>query len=195
MTYAVRHYSSQLQGRNMKQNGFLPALAFSTMLLTGAGLSTTVQAQTAPGDAQGKPTATETYGDWSVICRNVPEEGKVCAMSQVINNKDGQRMLAIELRPGKEGLGGFMVLPFGVAVTKGVRLQVDDQDTRTVDFHTCLPVGCIAPLEFDNTQLKALRKGKALNVTATIATGGEAHGPLSLKGFTKAAERTRALMK
>jgi invasion protein IalB len=178
----------------MKQNGFLPALALSTMLLTGAGLST-AQAQTASDDAQGKPTATETYGDWSVICRNIPQEGKTCAMSQMIKNKEGQRMLAIELRPAGDKLGGFMVLPFGVAVTKGVRLQIDDQDTRTVDFHTCLPVGCIAPLEFSSSDLKDLRKGKALNVTASIATGGEANGPLSLKGFTKAVERTRALMK
>ncbi|TWI57372.1 invasion protein IalB [Pseudomonas duriflava] len=179
----------------MKQNGFRPALALATMLLAGAGLPS-AQAQTsAPSTNANKPAATETHGDWTVICREVPQEGKVCAMSQVVNNQEGQRMLAVELRPQRDGLSGFIVLPFGVAVTQGVHLQVDDKAERSVEFHTCLPVGCIVPLEFDNSAVKDLQKGKALNITARIATGGEAHGPLSLKGFTKAAERTRALMK
>src|SRR5690349_15348213 len=88
-----------------------------------------------------------------VLPKAVPAsaKGKTCGLAQQqIDNKSRHRLLAIELKPSSSGLQGVLVLPFGLALDKGVTLKIDDgAPTAPLPFRTCLFDGCRVTLAFD----------------------------------------------
>jgi invasion protein IalB len=150
--------------------------------------------QTLPGGAS---QLQETHGDWRVICN--PQKGETaCTFSQQqIDNQSRQLVLGIELKPaGADKAEGTLVLPFGLAVTRPVTLQVDEAGpTQNFQFRTCIPAGCLVAVTFEPGTLAAIRKGTTLAVKATGEGGQETALKISLKGFSSAFDRTAALAK
>jgi invasion protein IalB len=150
--------------------------------------------QSLPG---GATSLQEMHGDWRVICAQ-QNERKVCALSQQQTDKDTrQLLLAIELNaPAIDMAEGTLILPFGLALDRGVTLQIDDVAAGpTLRFRTCLPVGCLVSLALDPTTVGLLRKGTTLTVSATADGGQGAAFKISLNGFSSALDRTAALAK
>lgn len=140
----------------------------------------------------------ETYGQWKVSCG--PQNGKqMCAVSQAqFDEKTKRRALAIELVNLTDSkANGALLLPFGLALGKGVTLQIDDGAVGPArNFSTCLPAGCLVPLALDGSFLSAVRKGKTLKVGASTVDGK----PVSilnfpLDGLDTAVKRAQALTK
>jgi invasion protein IalB len=155
---------------------------------------TSPSGQALPGGAS---QMQETHGDWRVTCAQ-PNGQKVCTLSQQLADQNSRQLvLGIELTaktPDKAE--GTLVMPFGLAVDKGVTLQVDDNGAPMAKtFRTCVPTGCLVALSFDSAQLTALRRGTSLNVKATADGGKEAAFKISLAGFGSAFDRTAALTK
>ena len=146
-----------------------------------------------PGDAS---SLTEGHGDWTISC--VTPDGNVrCAITQSqVSGENRQRVLAVELQPGPDDSAtGNLVLPFGLLLSAGVTLQIDEQSPiGSLQFRTCLPAGCVVPLLFDRATLDLLDAGKTLNVTAK-SSGDEKEIALgiSLNGFSTGLARTRSL--
>ena len=178
----------------MSQRFLRPVLFLAPLLLAGQAF-----AQSAPNNAQEpQPSVTEKYGDWQVICRiarNADRSVQLCAITQQKDSAKGQRMLVTELRPNREGVDGILVLPFGVAVTKPISLQIDKRSLENRPFHTCIPQGCVVPVEFVGDVFKQLQRGGRLTVTTPVANGETASESLSLKGFSKAYDRAKELTK
>ncbi len=83
---------------------------------------------------------------------------------QQISSQNRQRVLAIEVNAvvGNKA-EGTLVLPFGLMLDAGVKLQVDDGATGpTIRYRTCLASGCLVPVNFDAAMLGGLRKATAL---------------------------------
>jgi invasion protein IalB len=161
------------------------ALAFTTGAATAA--------TTLPGNAT---SLTETHDDWTVRC--AVDQGTVhCAAQQEqLSNQTKQRVLAIEILPGKDVLTGTLVLPFGLDLAKGAVLKVDDKLTSPVlPFQTCLPSGCLVPLQIGTEWETAMRAGTALAVNATAVSGQDAKFSISLKGLPSALDRISELSK
>ncbi|WP_353041942.1 invasion associated locus B family protein [Mesorhizobium sp. M1423] len=148
-------------------------------------------ASTLPGGAS---SLQETYQDWRLSCQSAAPRA-ICTVSQQQAQKNGQRVLAIELhRNGKDTLSGDLVLPFGLLLDAGATLQIDDgQPRKPLRFSTCLPGGCIVPLSFDTAMIAALRAGTALRVKAQSTDGKEFALPISLKGLAAALDRLQVL--
>lgn len=172
---------------------FSVALSFVALATTGHAQEAAAPASTLPGGAN---SLQETYQDWQVACVQ-QEAGKHCAMLQQQAQQNGQRVLSIELvaTAGQNILNGALVLPFGLALEAGVTLQVDETGApQPLRFSTCLPAGCLVPLDFNDAMLGELRAGTALNVNATaMATNQPVVLSVSLAGFSAALERTQAL--
>ena len=164
-------------------------------MLTSSLFSQTQQppSSTLPGGAS---HLQETHGDWRVTCAQQADT-KVCTLSQQMADKDSRQLVVgIELKTmSAESLEGTLVLPFGLAVTKPVTLQVDEGATTPWSFRTCLPVGCVVSLKFEPATVKALRTGTVLNVKSTADNAQETTFKISLKGFASAVDRTSALSK
>lgn len=150
--------------------------------------------QTLPGGAS---QLQETHGDWRVICN--PQKGEtVCTFSQQqIDNTSRQLVLGIELKPtGADKAEGTIILPFGLAVTKPVTLQADEEGpNQSFQFRTCIPAGCLVAVTFEPSTLASMRKGTTMVVKATGEGGHETALKISLKGFSSAFDRTAALAK
>ena len=175
------------------------------------GVTTSFELAQASGQPAAPPTSSlpggasslqENYQDWGVVCAQQPgangqPSGKRCAMTQQqVNQQGGQRILAAELKPAGANVEATLFLPFGLALDKGVTLQIDDgQVTQPYRFRTCLPAGCLVQLTFDAGYMTALQKGAALKIKAIADTGAEAPFSLSLKGFGAASARLTALSK
>jgi invasion protein IalB len=142
----------------------------------------------------GASSVSETYKDWSVSCV-MQEAGKRCALTQTQTQQGGQRVLAIELSaPNGNKLTGVLVLPFGLALDSGATLQIDDKPAgQPLRFRTCLPAGCLIPLDFDGAMITALRAGTALKIKMHADGGKETALSISLQGFPAALDRTTAL--
>jgi invasion protein IalB len=174
---------------------------FPALLLAGYASSFAMPAHaqdvTLPGGAS---SLRENHGDWVVNCsvqalggRNV----KSCALSQEqADSNTRQRVLGIELRAGDNKAEGILVMPFGLALDKGIVFQIDDSAFSPVQkFRTCLPAGCLVPVSFDGRTLAALRKGTQLKIKAVADGGKETPFTISLKGFPGAYDRTVVLAK
>ncbi|PRD41295.1 invasion-like protein [Phyllobacterium phragmitis] len=141
----------------------------------------------------------ESYGDWLLTCANQHLDGqirRVIVLSQEQFHKETrQRVLAVELRWEAKSAKGSLVLPFGLHIPEGARLVLDGENSfATLSFHTALPIGIVANLEFDGKALAALSKGKLLKIEAvTHDTGQEVNLAVSLKGFATAFARMEAL--
>jgi invasion protein IalB len=86
------------------------------------------------------------------------------------------------------------VLPFGLLLDAGAALQVDDAvQLGTLRFSTCLPVGCLVPLDLDVEAIAALRAGTVLKVTVQSVQPNETTFSVSLKGLGAAIDRLDVL--
>ena len=157
-----------------------------------------------------EPSAfSETYGNWTVRCavgqaqEGEPGEGEIrrqCALEQRFIWRDGdsgQRrpLLTVVLTAASAGGGmdAVVMTPFGLRFEPGLRLRVDESPGEVLlEFHTCLPDGCVArgPLAADT--IDSFRAGRVLHVEAEPAAGGD---PFrlegSLRGFDSASKRLR----
>lgn len=153
------------------------------------------QAVTLPG---GATALTETHGDWTVRCQVRQPESRIgCLVQQEqVDNQSRQRLLAVELVPGPGGALGTLILPFGLDLDKGVSLAIDDgQPSPNLRFRTCLPQGCLVPLNFAPEAVPALGGGKALTVAATADGGAATPFSISLNGLASALARAQELAK
>jgi invasion protein IalB len=144
----------------------------------------------------GASALSETHGDWTVNCQATVNT-KTCTLShQQFNKQSGQRLLAIELasKTGQDATG-TLALPFGLALAKGIRLEVDDQKLEgSLQFHTCQAVGCLVSVTFTADTTPLLQNGTTLKINATAAdTAQPIAFTISLSGFAGALARTAEL--
>lgn len=162
--------------------------------------SSSVFAQTAAPLPGGASSLRETHGDWVVNCV-VPKDRKLCTISQQLAQQSqgggAQRVLSVELTPTAKGAEGALLLPFGLLLSRGVAVQVDEgKPLAATPVRTCVPGGCLAPLTLDPATVGGMRKGKQLKLNMVAS---DTEKPLvlnvSLKGFGDALDRASALLK
>ena len=175
-------------------------MMFSKFFASRAAL-TAILAVASPAMAAPLPggagSLVETFQDWVVACQ-AQESTTSCVMRQVqTNTQTNQSVLTLELRNVAGGkLEGALLLPFGLALAKGVTLKNDDAAIGTLAFSTCVPQGCLVPMGLDATQVTKLRSGTALNVGATGLNPAQPVAlKISLKGFPAALNRVQDLTK
>jgi invasion protein IalB len=162
----------------------LRALAASFLLI----FAQPAHGQSLPG---GAGSLSEGYQDWQVRCISTGE-GARCAMAQMqLDPKTRKRILTIELRSDEGRTAGALIMPFGLALASGVTLKVDDNGGgKPLAFSTCLPTGCVVPLDLDAGMTKNLASGEVLTIVVTAAdTQQPLSFAVSLKGFPAAWSR------
>lgn len=145
----------------------------------------------------GASSLQETFQDWRVTCSLV-QNNKICSVAQVQTQQNGQRVLAIELAASKDnGASGVLMLPFGLKLQDGAILKIDNNPPLPpLSFSTCLPVGCVVPVNLTAASVNALRSGTSLTVSANAADGAQSLSlPVSLKGLAPALDRLNQLQK
>ncbi len=145
----------------------------------------------------GASSLSETYENWELNCAD-QSDNVVCSLTQVqIDTQTQQQILAIELQSdGEGGLAGAIVLPFGLALSQGATIGIDEQDANAaLGFTTCLPIGCLVPIGFDASSIESLASANQLTVNAIINDSGEPISfSISLSGLQNAQQRLQAVL-
>jgi invasion protein IalB len=181
--------------------GLQQCLSVSALIASAISLAAvTLAAAQEPNLPGGAASLREAHGDWTVACAIQAQDGKktkLCVLMQEQSAKDTrQRVVAIELRPAAGGVKGTLILPFGLALDKGVAYQLDEGQPGGVQrFRTCLSAGCLIAIDFDARLVNSLKTAKVLKIKATADGGQDTAFSISLNGFPGALDRTAALMK
>jgi invasion protein IalB len=175
--------------------------AAAAVVFTVLALGPAQAASSLPGGAS---TLREVYEDWVLNCRVAAgAEGRqatvTCGISQELfrqQQQQRQRVAALALTPDGSGTKGTLLMPFGLALAAGVRLQIDEgPQTAPIAFRTCTPQGCIIPIEWPESTINGLRNGVLLKIAATSDNGQPVNFSISLKGFAAGLSRAIDLLK
>lgn len=136
------------------------------------------------------------YGDWTVACA---AGGAPCIMQKAGTTDEGQTALSMEIEKldepqtvdGQriEAVGNFLV-PLGVLLQAGLRLQVDSGEVAASPFLLCQQNGCIVRAPLQPQILDSFRRGARARFAFTVfGNDGEPRDvevTVSLSGFTRA---------
>lgn len=113
---------------------------------------------------------------------------------RLIVKESNQRIaeLAVGFPNDSGAARGVVILPLGVLLPSGVNMQIDDRKPFRFDLRYCLPDGCYGFISMKEPLLNILRKGNDLKLMFQTLDGKDMSIGMSLNGFTKALEETRA---
>ncbi len=168
----------------------------SVVLLSGILAGATAAQETTE---TGPSTLSETYESWTVQCAKTNTGGQAtrnCQMSQeLLQPESRQRVLLFAIAP-KKGEGATkatLILPFGLRLSEGVRIEADGKELFRGAFTTCLPAGCISEVDLSDDILKQMQGNEKVTVVMTGNDGQVVRTDVSLTGFGAAYRRLLAL--
>lgn len=138
----------------------------------------------------------EVFDDWGIVCAS-NANGRFCTYSQELRRKEDNRLVVMmEVKPedAKRAKAG-LTMPLGMQLDAGVTLQVDGKSLGSkLAYSTCVPEGCMVPVNLDAKSLATLQNGSVLKITGTAAGGGKVELPMSLKGFARGYTRMVSML-
>lgn len=140
---------------------------------------------------------TEVFQEWEL--RNV-DKGTGRKIWMVRFERSQKQFLhakvAIELSwVDDDRMFGVLVLPFGLKISEGVRLQLDDGPfTEKLPYAAHGPAGGIVKLDLGTDGLKELRQARKLNILTQPAAGKrKLLFSVPLEGFVAASDRLKVV--
>lgn len=129
------------------------------------------------------------FDDWRLACpsdTDAKTKKASCELAtDAVDPKSGTRLAQITM--GRE-LGTdnkrvmVLTVPLTVLIPPGVGLQFGT-DTRTYQYVTCVPAGCVATVTLDDKLMDALSAAPAIALVVTAQNGKTVSLPVSVKGF------------
>jgi len=164
----------------------------------GAQAGPSVPAAPAPQPVSTEPSVTTaSFGDWTLRCQRVDENGKtsrVCEVAQMMQAQ-GQQTPIAQIALGRLSVGEPMritaVMPVSVSFPSSVQITLGDKDAKPVElvWKRCVPAGCFAEAVPGDDVLRQWRKaGEAGRIVFKDAAGRDLALPLSARGLEPALE-------
>lgn len=157
------------------------------------------QAQQAPAQAAAQ-MPNFVYSPWTKFCgpppnaQSQPGAKLVCFTGKDARTEQGVPVIAAALIEveGEAAKTFRITLPFGLSVSTGTRLIVDQNPPLQMPFMTCAGLspnmGCIAQYEATPDLVTKLKKGQMLTIQAVNLNNQVVSFPLALADFAKANE-------
>ena len=92
---------------------------------------------------------------------------------------------AIGYPPGQDVAKGRMLLPLGILLSEGVRMQIDDQGATVLPVRYCDKQGCHVFLNLADDVISMLKKGNNVTLSYVLSSNKRLTFPVSLTGFSK----------
>lgn len=136
----------------------------------------------------------ETYQDWRINCQK-QDPGPRCALvQQLADEKSRQKILTLQFEPEKDKIASLVVMPFGLALTKGISIEADGKPVISAPFSTCMPHGCLVPFSLTRDQFFDLQAAKKLEIKAATPGSQNVVMVVSVKGLKEASARLAAML-
>jgi len=160
--------------------GFVTRLALAATLFAPAA----AMAQ----DAQPAAPAATPASAWIKECGEDPQSKKrVCIVVQELRAETGQFIASVQIRTVQDDpkISLITMVPVGMLIQPGVRVQVDQNQQQEVKYGICFPNACFGQAQIDANFVNSMKKGNQLIVTTLNQQGKAITFPLTLAGFTK----------
>lgn len=164
-------------------------------------------AAAAPAPAQpGAPqqpqfSVNQAVGDWAVRCALTTVKSPApCDVIQVaVNQQSKLRVMSFSLAyvPSRDAYAMQVVVPTGVALSRGMALAAGTRSLNGVKFNRCERDGCYVEMLIDAPTVTAL-SGAGKSTSISVVAYGKTDPfqlPVSLTGFPEALERMKNLSK
>lgn len=160
---------------------------FKILLLAVAVIVTAAGVLVSSGPVASKEAAPEKPSTaWAVRCNK--DTDKRCEMFQrLVIQETGQRVaeFAIGFPEDKTKARGVLILPLGMLLPDGGKMQIDDNPPFKFQMRFCSKDGCFAYLNLNEKILGMMRKGNEAKITFKSLQGQDMNVTMSLSGFTK----------
>lgn len=172
--------------RILKFAALISVLAFSAQAQEGTSLA---EQFPIPEDAEPQEVLRESYGTWEIRCVGETDN---CFMYQLLINERGTpvaELSLIKLPAGSEAVAGAtMIVPLGTVLTKGLVIQVDENEATRYPFNWCVAPGCFSRFGLPDLLVNNMKTGTDLKVV--VFSVSNLNEPVvvsaSLEGFTAA---------
>jgi invasion protein IalB len=138
--------------------------------------------------AQSPAVATDS---WIKVCRSDEKQKKeLCKTAYDLRTSGGQFLASIAVveATGEARKIVEMIMPTGLLLQPGLKVQIDQGKSEDAKFGMCAPDGCVAQMVSNEAFVGAMKKGAQLSITAY----GQASNPVtftfSLASFKSANE-------
>ncbi|EAQ01157.1 hypothetical protein OB2597_03674 [Pseudooceanicola batsensis HTCC2597] len=133
----------------------------------------------------------ETFGDWQLQCvRQEDTESEPCQLYQLLRGAEDNPVAEVIIEKLPEGgnvaAGATILVPFGTALAKDLRIAVDGSQGKVYRYAFCNSNACYARIGLLPADIAAFKAGNTANVTifAYERLDEPVELTLSLSGFT-----------
>jgi invasion protein IalB len=132
----------------------------------------------------------ELHDDWSVRCFTV-ESRAPCDILQVGSNAETQQrvsLISIAYLPATQSFAAQIIVPLGVALSRGLSLQAGEGSLVGVKFNRCERDGCYVEIALPQATVDAIRMltEDTLITVFSYGQGELLELPFSVSGFSEA---------
>lgn len=127
---------------------------------------------------------------WVKVCNQDEnnDNRELCLTSQELRAEDGRFLASVAIREieGDDSRSMIVMVPPGMLLKPGLRIQVDQNEQIPGEYAICFPNGCYAEVEANDEFVNSLKRGNQLAITTANQQGQGVNFPLTLAGFTAA---------
>jgi len=123
-------------------------------------------------------SATPSMDSWIKVCRSDEKSKKeLCKTAYDLRSAGGQFLASVAIveATGEGRKIVEMIMPTGLLLQPGLKVQVDQNKGEDAKFGMCAPDGCVAQLVSNEAFVATMKKGSQLTVTAY----GQASNPVA----------------
>ena len=143
--------------------GSVAAAVFCMLVFSGGTLG-----QTRDQLAQAQPTPaqpTQAQPIWGVTCAGTASGLDCRAIQSLLMTNTGQLSLAVRVPAETKKPVMLLLVPMGIYLPAGVKVQVGQDAAKTVPLQNCDGTGCLAEYAITEPELAAMLKGQALTIS------------------------------
>jgi invasion protein IalB len=133
-----------------------------------------------------------SFEDWEQRCVRTESGADPCQLYKLLKDAEGNNVAEFTvfgLPEGVEGpavAGATFIAPLETLLTSGMRLQIDEGQSKVYPFTFCAQIGCVVRLGFTAEEIAAMKQGAnaVITIVPFVAPDQTVDLTVSLKGFT-----------
>jgi invasion protein IalB len=132
------------------------------------------------------------FEDWEQRCVRTESGADPCQLYKLLKDAEGNNVAEFTVFGLPEGAqspavaGATFIAPLETLLTSGMRLQIDEGQSKAYPFTFCAQIGCVVRLGFTAEEVAAMKQGANALITIVpfVAPDQTVDLTVSLKGFT-----------
>ena len=126
---------------------------------------------------------------WYKICEvNKETKKEICVLNIQVFNPEQQPIAQVRIIEQKGAARKLLsiVMPPGLLIQPGMRIQIDKSNIGTAKFQVCTPQACVAEASLGSKFIGSLKRGNEMNIVGIDQARKQAGFKVTLTGFTAA---------